>query len=134
MRQTTAPTINTTIMVPPPPAEEAVLGAGVGSAVGAMLVGDIVIVGAAVGVIDGENVGAAVDGAGVGAAVDGAGVGAGEGENVSVVTPVTSASAKPRRRAHARRRRLASATTAFVKEPSLTAALSSVFTQEKRVA
>merc|ERR1719231_1566789 len=72
------------------------VGVGTGTADGA-----IVIVGAGVGVVEG-------------AAVVGVGVGAGVGENVSVVTPVTVASDKLRRRAHERRRRLASFTIAVV--------------------
>ena len=66
----------------------------------------------------------------MGAAVVGVDDGAGVGENVAVSTLVTVASAKPRRRAHARRRRVASATIAAVKEPSLTTMPSVVSTYE----
>merc|ERR1719231_1768574 len=90
------------------------VGAGTGTADGA-----VVIVGAGVGVVEG-------------AAVVGAGDGAGDGENVSVVTPVTVASDKLRRRAH-ERRRLASFTIAVVNVPSLTTAASSVFTHRNRL-
>ena len=78
------------------------------------------IVGEGVGIVEGDP-------------VVGAGDGAGDGENVSVVTPVTDASDKLRRRAHERRRRVTSATIASVKLPLSTAAASSVFTHKNRL-
>ena len=117
------------------------VGAGIGAVVGAGVVGAGIgavvsagVVGAGIGAVVGAGIGAVVGAGVVGAGVVGAGVGAGEGENVSVVTPVTVASAKPRRRAQASRRRLASATTAVVNEPSLTTRVSSVLTYKNRLA
>merc|ERR1719326_1062578 len=90
-------------------------------------------VGADTGVADGPAVGAGTGTADGAIVIVGAGVGAGVGENVSVVTPVTVASDKLRRRAHERRRRLASFTIAVVNVPSLTTAVSSVFTHRNRL-
>ena len=124
MQQSTTPTTAITMMMmvaSPRAFEEPPLSATISLAVG----GDD---------IDGAGVVGRGVGGFVGRGVVGEGVGAGVGENVTVSTPVTVASARPRRRAQVRRRLLASATTAVVKEPSLTAALSSVFAHEKRVA